>query len=172
MKYKLNTSGHTVILNVLAIPDYSVVGLSIWHSKIIIMSYAKFMNIASTIMDKQYLRESDTKIRIYFALRDNDKLIVMETIEEYKGLIFEPDIILKMLKLYKSIDIFSCCLISYRYYKNKFIDGRILKLHQNVHPYLYPMKLYQLSIEEKNTFNEWVNNHQYIISNKYNNSVA
>ena len=145
MEYMLTTTGEPVRLDVLANADKSMVGLQIGNSKIISMQYTDFWTLVVSVLGTREINNFETTLFKYHAApvhKENgeydDSIIVMETV----GDCFPTEIILNMLKLYKSMDVFSCYQFSYR-----IVDGRphrtgMGKIWVREHAINWPFKSY------------------------------
>lgn len=157
MEYSIDKSGNRVILNVLANADESMIGLHINNSKILSINYSDLLSLVLATLGERERNYFDLSLIKYHAFPVSQKsgeadnpIIVMETIGsiDFEG-------ILDALKFYKTVNIFSCYLLSYRYVDEKIYCGGIGKVFLYEHAIQWPDKPYCMTEEDKVHFKQW-----------------
>ena len=163
MEYIPTTSGERVRLDVLANADKSMVGLQIGNCKIISMQYADFWTLVVSVLGEREINNFEATLFKYHVTpvhkkngEYDDSIIVMETV----GDCLPTETILTMLKLYKSMDVFSCYQFSYRMVDGKPHRGGMGKVWVREHAINWPFKSYKMTSEERDEFYKWFESHR------------
>lgn len=163
MEYMFTTTGERVRLDVLANADKSMVGLQIGNSKIISMQHAEFLALVVSVLGEREINNFEVTLFKYHVMpahKENEEydesIIVMETVGDF----LSTDTILDILKFYKSADIFSCYMFSYRIADGKLHSGGLGKVWLREHAINWPSKPYEMTNEEQNEFFKWFESHR------------
>ena len=156
MAYQLKTDGSRVMLYVLAGADKSLAGLSIRNSTIITMTFNELYSIITQTLGIQERNHFIISLfEHYIHQRDDEEIVVLESIEQGdKREWFELDFI-EMLKLYHSGDIYCCYYTSYKYKAGRIISGGKIINVTYAHAIGTIPCPYSLTDSEKTGFPQW-----------------
>lgn len=162
MAYQFKTKSKRVTLHVLVGADQSLVGLKFLHYSVISMKFEEFYNLIIGIYGTG---ESN---RLIYALADrqlisnNSDLVILEITEEENVSGLDEFYFLKMLKLYKAEDIYSCYHATYCIKEGKIISGGNIHNVKYEHAIDFLPARYKLEDWEKKYLPKWFD--QYFVS--------
>lgn len=156
MSYQIKQNGERVILHVLAGADKSLIGLKVRHCSIIAMTVSEFHSL---VIQTRSIRENNhffySLLAHHISVNEDDELIVLEAVETDDKLSLIEAVLLPMLKLYNSGDIYSCYFISYRYVEGRIVNGGRAIMVKYAHAIGYIPTKFGLTEDQFDHFPKW-----------------
>ena len=174
--YQIKENARRVILDVITANDDSLVGLKVGHSEFISMDFPEFYELVMRFCGYQEIgnferKLFEQKVGINREVNadgiidcDETQLIVLETIFSDEKMAPEDYSIPRMLKLFKAEDVFSCYWLTYQNIDGRICGGGLADIVEYGHAIDHLPKKYSLTIEEKQAFPSWCENHYDILS--------
>ena len=174
MPYDFNLTGEKVVLDVIANADESILRLQLDGCRFIKMPFSEYFRVCQVIGYRPSAQDLST---LFF--RHNALVDLSDNSADYSVVVLEshndPFIayhLLDALKLYKSLDIYSCHSVNYTYTNDTVKFGGYGKVFNIIpeHTFVFSER-YSLNLEEAAMFPAWYSLHHTLLSRQKTNAI-
>ena len=174
MPYDFNLTGEKVFLDVIANADESILKLQIDGCRIIKMPFPEYFRVCQEIGYRPSAQDLSTLFFRHNALIDlseNEKVPSIVVLESCKDP-YTASRLFDTLKLYKSLDIYSCYSVNYTYTNDTVKFGGYGKVFNIIPEHTFVLsERYSLNSEEAAMFPAWYSSHHTMVSKQKVNAI-